>query len=172
MVTPSPDAPHPALRATSRRTLVRLTRKGGRRVSSTRLDLCTCRGEASGMVRGFFVLVLCQLVGEVLARGFDLPAPGPVIGLALLTAGLAAWRRWHPMSDDELANSDIGRTAAALLGSLSLLFVPAGVGVVQYGSLFSEYGVALAVSLVISTVAALLATVGVFVHVKQRMGVS
>jgi putative effector of murein hydrolase LrgA (UPF0299 family) len=50
--------------------------------------------------------------------------------------------------------------------------VPAGVGVVQYGSLFSEYGVALAVSLVISTVAALLATVGVFVHVKQRMGVS
>ncbi|MFZ0207781.1 MAG: CidA/LrgA family protein [Roseiarcus sp.] len=37
------------------------------------------------MIRGFFLLLACQLVGEVFARGLGLPAPGPVIGLALLT---------------------------------------------------------------------------------------
>ncbi len=39
--------------------------------------------------------------------------------------------------------SDVGRAANGLLGSLSLLFVPAGVGVVQYFGLLARYGVAL-----------------------------
>jgi hypothetical protein len=30
-----------------------------------------------GMILGFFLLLLFQLVGEVLARGLSLPAPGP-----------------------------------------------------------------------------------------------
>ena len=121
------------------------------------------------MIRGFFLLLLCQLVGEVLARGLALPAPGPVIGLALLTVGLAIWGRWRPMSDEEIANSEVGRAATGLLGSLSLLFVPAGVGVVQYVGLLREDGVALAASLAVSTVATLLATVGVFLLVKRRL---
>jgi holin-like protein len=121
------------------------------------------------MIRGFFLLLACQLVGEVLARGLALPAPGPVIGLALLTLGLAVWTRWRPMSDDEIANSEVGRAATGLLGSLSLLFVPAGVGVVQYIGLLREDGLALAASLAVSTIATLLATVGVFLLVKRRL---
>ena len=121
------------------------------------------------MIRGLFLLLLCQLVGEVLSRSLALPAPGPVIGLALLTLALALWTRWRPMSDDEIANSDVGRAATGLLCSLSLLFVPAGVGVVQYVGLLREDGVALAASLVVSTIAALLATVGVFVLVKRKL---
>ena len=74
-----------------------------------------------------------------------------------------------PMSDDEIANSDVGRAATGLLGSLSLLFVPAGVGVVQYLVLLSEHWVALAASVVVSTIATLLATVGVFILVKRRL---
>jgi len=121
------------------------------------------------MIRGFFLLLACQLVGEVLARGLALPAPGPVIGLALLTVGLVAWNRWRPMSDEEIANSEVGRAATRLLGALSLLFVPAGVGVVQYVGLLREDGVALAASLAVSTIATLLATVGVFLLVKRRL---
>ena len=122
------------------------------------------------MIRGFFLLLLCQLVGEALARGLALPAPGPVIGLALMTAGLALWNRRRPMSDEALAESDVGRAAGGLLGSLSLLFVPAGVGVVQYIGLLGEHGLALAVALVVSTVLTLLATVGVFLLVKRWIG--
>ena len=47
--------------------------------------------------------------------------------------------------------------------------VPAGVGVVQYAGLLREDGVALAVSLFVSTIATLLATVGVFLLVKWRL---
>jgi holin-like protein len=121
------------------------------------------------MIRGFFLLLACQLVGEIFARSLALPAPGPVIGLALLTLGLAAWTRRRPMTDDQIANSEVGRAATGLLGSLSLLFVPAGVGVVQYVGLLREDGVALAASLAVSTVATLLATVGVFLLVKRRL---
>ncbi len=121
------------------------------------------------MIRGFFLLLLCQLVGEVLARWLALPAPGPVIGLALLALGLWAWNRRRPFTDEALAASDVGRAATGLLGSLSLLFVPAGVGIVQYLGLIGEYGVALVVSLVVSTVLTLLATVGVFLLVKRAL---
>jgi holin-like protein len=122
------------------------------------------------MVRGFFLLALFQLVGEALARGLDLPAPGPVVGLALLIAALALTRRFRPFDDEALASSDLGRAAAGLLGSLSLFFVPAGVGVVQYLGLLREQGVALAAALVVSTLATLVATVGVFVLVKRLSG--
>lgn len=122
------------------------------------------------MIRGLFVLLFCQLVGEVVARGLALPVPGPVLGLALLTAGLAAWSRWRPLSDEALAASDVGRVSMGLLGSLSILFVPAGVGVVQYAGLFSQYGLALAAALLVSTFVALLATVGVFLLVKRLLG--
>ena len=47
--------------------------------------------------------------------------------------------------------------------------MPAGVGVVQYLGLLGEYGVALAVSLVVSTVLTMLATVGVFLLVKRAL---
>jgi holin-like protein len=122
------------------------------------------------MVRGVFLLLLFQLVGEVLARGLDLPAPGPVVGLALLIAALALTRNFRPFDDEALASSDLGRAAAGLLGSLSLFFVPAGVGVVQYLGLLREQGVALAAALVVSTFVTLIATVGVFVLVKRLIG--
>ena len=118
------------------------------------------------MLRGVFLLLLCQLCGEVLARSLSLPAPGPVIGLALLAGGLALWTRRGPPA--EVDETDVGKAASALLGSLSLLFVPAGVGVVQYFDLLAAHGLALGVALVVSTVLTLLVTVGVFLWVKRR----
>ena len=121
------------------------------------------------MVRGFVILLLCQLIGEVFARTFMLPAPGPVVGLALLTFALWAWDRWRPFSEHDLEISDVGRVSQGLLGSLSLLFVPAGVGVVQYLGLLSEYGAALALSLIVSTALTLIATVLAFLAVKRLL---
>jgi putative effector of murein hydrolase LrgA (UPF0299 family) len=122
------------------------------------------------MIRGFFILLLFQLVGEVLARGLALPAPGPVVGLGLLVFGLAVNRAFRPFDDEQLAKSELGRAAEGLLSTLSLFFVPAGVGVVQYLGLLQAQGVALAASLVVSTLLTLVVTVGVFVGVKRLIG--
>ncbi|MGB7974376.1 MAG: CidA/LrgA family protein [Roseiarcus sp.] len=122
------------------------------------------------MIRGFFILLAFQLVGEVAARGLALPAPGPVVGLALLVVALSLYLRWRPLDEEALTESDLGRAARGLLAALPLLFVPAGVGVVQYMGLLREQGLALAVALVVSTVATLVATVGIFLLVKRLTG--
>jgi len=45
------------------------------------------------MLAAITLLLVFQLAGEVLAHALGLPVPGPVIGLALLFATLAARRR-------------------------------------------------------------------------------
>ena len=122
------------------------------------------------MIRGFFILLLFQLVGEVGTRWLMLPAPGPVVGLAALVVALAVFRRSKPFDEEALAASDLGQAARGLLAALPLLFVPAGVGVVQYLGLLHDQGLALMAALIVSTVATLIATVGVFLLVKRVAG--
>lgn len=73
------------------------------------------------MLRALTVLVLCQFLGEVIARGAGLPLPGPVVGLVLLLVLLVVRGG---------ADEDLRGTSNGLLRHLSLLFVPAGVGIV------------------------------------------
>jgi putative effector of murein hydrolase LrgA (UPF0299 family) len=122
------------------------------------------------MIRGFLILLAFQLLGEIATRTLGLPAPGPVVGLALLVAALAAYREWRPFDDRHLTESDLGRASNGLLASLSLLFVPAGVGVVQYLGLLREQGLALATALIVSTLLTLMATVGAFALVGRLLG--
>ncbi len=120
------------------------------------------------MVLGFAVLLVCQLIGEIASRGLGLPVPGPVLGLVLLVAGFAVWGRGR--ADAEVAASPVARVGDALLANLGLLFVPAGVGVIQYGALLKAQASALALSLVGSTALTLAVTVLVFVLVSRLMG--
>jgi holin-like protein len=69
------------------------------------------------MIVGFFLVLLCQLVSEVLSRGLGLPAPGPIVGLASLIAALALYRRWRPFDDEALAASELGKAARGLLAA-------------------------------------------------------
>lgn len=106
------------------------------------------------VLRGFVLLLLCQSLGEALVRLLGLPLPGPVLGMGLLLALLA----WPPVQARvrELAAA----AADALLPHLSLLFVPIGVGVVVHLGVLAEQGVRIAVVIVVSTLAGLLATAG------------
>lgn len=73
---------------------------------------------------GLFLICLCQLAGHVLVELTGLPAPGTVVGMALLLLALLAWRpRRH---------AAVMRAGDVLLAKLSLFFVPAGVGVVGH----------------------------------------
>ncbi|HEY0603596.1 MAG TPA: CidA/LrgA family protein [Herpetosiphonaceae bacterium] len=73
------------------------------------------------MVGAFAVLLGFQLIGEVLVRSLGLPIPGPVVGMLLLCGFLLRRGSVAPALD---------RAGQGLLGYLSLLFVPAGVGIV------------------------------------------
>jgi holin-like protein len=114
------------------------------------------------MPLGFItVLLVCQLVGEVAARWFDLPLPGPVIGMLILFAGLVVYGRLP---------ADLESVAGGLLNNLSLLFVPAGVGVVTHIGLVARDWLPLTVALVISVVAAIAVTALVFARLCERLG--
>ncbi len=101
------------------------------------------------MLAALTALLLCQLAGEAVVRLVDLPVPGPVLGLALLLAVLAL-RRSIP------ENLEI--TAGGLLKHLSLLFVPAGVGVLQHLARIQAEWLAIAAALLISSVATIVVT--------------
>ena len=119
------------------------------------------------MINAVGLLLVCQLVGEVIARGLGLPIPGPVIGLVLLFLGLSLIDRSAGVSEETMEDSDLGRVAGGLLRSLGLFFVPAGAGVVQHLGLATRYGPRLALALVLSTLVTLVVTAWVFVGVSK-----
>ena len=83
------------------------------------------------MLRGFFVILLFQLIGEVIQKFFALVIPGPVIGLIFLLITLIYLRRVK-MKKILNVKKDVMSTATAITSYLSLLFVPIGVGVVMH----------------------------------------
>jgi holin-like protein len=121
------------------------------------------------MVRALALLLFCQLAGETLTRALSLPVPGPVIGLALLAIIAIVAARITGADASTIETTDLGRTATALIGTFGLLFVPAGVGIVEQLPLFRTYGVAIFAALLVSTVLTLIVTVSVFVFVKGAM---
>jgi putative effector of murein hydrolase LrgA (UPF0299 family) len=94
------------------------------------------------MLESFAVLLFCQLIGELTVLALEIPVPGPVVGMAILFSGLML----RGSIPDALA-----QTANGLLAQLSLLFVPAGVGVMTHLTLLGEQWLPLSASLIVST---------------------
>jgi holin-like protein len=121
------------------------------------------------MIASLSLILLCQLIGEVFVRGLGLPMPGPVIGLLVLLLLLLARDRFPPLARGPLQGDGVENASRGLLAVLSLLFVPAGVGVVQKLHLLAEHGIALLLILAASVVVTLLATVGTFLLASRLM---
>lgn len=122
------------------------------------------------MIVSLALLLVCQLVGEAIARGLDWPVPGPVIGMVLMLILLLAREKLKLVLPVEVCDGMLERTSNGLLSNLSLLFVPAGVGVVQRLDLFAAHGLAIFAAIFVSTVLALLATVATFRLIARWMG--
>lgn len=114
------------------------------------------------MIASLSLILLCQLAGEVIVRGLVLPMPGPVVGLVLLLGMLLARDGFAALARGPLAQGGVETAAKGLLAHLSLLFVPAGVGVVQNLDLIAEHGVAIVLILAASVIITLLVTVATF----------
>ncbi|MBP0615142.1 CidA/LrgA family protein [Jiella mangrovi] len=109
------------------------------------------------MLQALTAILLCQLAGETISAASGLPLPGPVIGMVILFAVLAI-RKGVP--------KDIGAVGDTLLSNLSLLFVPAGVGIMQHAARLEDEALPVIVALVVST----LVTIAVTALAMKLMG--
>lgn len=98
------------------------------------------------MLRALAALLFFQCLGEGASYVLRLPVPGPVVGMLLLF-GLISLR-------PQVADA-IEPTALELLRHLSLLFVPAGVGIMVSANLVRGDALAVVVSIAVSTTAAI-----------------
>ncbi len=121
------------------------------------------------MIVGLFLLLVCQLVGEVTARATGLPVPGPVIGMVLLFVFFMIRDRSRH-EPGEAPSQGPQETCRLLLANMSLLFVPAGVGVVDRMGVLTSHGIALFAVLVLSTVITLTVTALTFVAAARLFG--
>ncbi|MGF6531141.1 holin-like protein [Paraburkholderia sp. GAS206C] len=101
------------------------------------------------MLRALATLLVFQCLGEGVSYLFKLPVPGPVIGMLLLFGFL--------MLRPQIADA-IEPTALELLRHLSLLFIPAGVGIMVSAGKVRGDALAVVVSLVVSTTLAIAVT--------------
>lgn len=101
------------------------------------------------MIRFFTLLLLCQLAGEAFVVAFDLLIPGPVVGMLILFAGL--------MLKGGVPGA-LGELSAGILRHLSVLFVPAGVGVMLHVGKLEDEWLAVGAALVASAIATLVVT--------------
>jgi holin-like protein len=113
------------------------------------------------MLPALAALLLCQLAGEAAVRALDLPVPGPVVGMVILFALLIAKAPLPAMMQD---------TADGILRHLSLLFVPAGVGLVNNLDRLGADGLKLLVVVIFSTAIALAITAVVFAGIARLLG--
>jgi len=94
------------------------------------------------MAQSFLVLLICQALGEAIHRITALPLSGPIVGMVILLGVMAV--RGGP-------SAELRASANSLLGYLSLLFVPAAVGIMPFLPLLRAQWLPIIVALVIST---------------------
>jgi putative effector of murein hydrolase LrgA (UPF0299 family) len=122
------------------------------------------------MIASLSLILLCQLAGEIVVRFLALSMPGPVVGLMLLLALLLARDRFKMIARGPLRGGGVEDTSRGLLAHLSLLFVPAGVGIVEKLDLVAAHGIAFVAVLAISVVVTLLVTVSTFLLASRLIG--
>jgi holin-like protein len=110
---------------------------------------------------GYLTLIFgCQLAGELIVAATALPVPGPVCGMVLLFAGLVV-RGGVP--------AGLARVGDGLLGHLSLMFVPAGVGIMMHAGLIAREWLPIVIALILSAVLTIVLTAGLMLWLGHRL---
>lgn len=102
---------------------------------------------------GITALLIFQLLGEVSVRLLDSSVPGPVAGLFYLLVGLLIFKSFKKETPNALEQSSL-----ILLNHLSLLFIPAGVGVMVHFQRIQEEWLPIVVSLFLGVLITLTTT--------------
>ena len=116
------------------------------------------------MLGAIFLIFLFQLIGEATQKYFALPVPGPVIGLVLMLACLL----WSKRIDVPVVagfRCKLVTTSQQLIGYLSLLFVPIGVGMIMHLKLLETQLVQIIGVITIGTITTIVFTAFIFLKV-------
>ena len=116
---------------------------------------------------GITALLCFQLLGEFCVHLFTLPLPGPVAGLVFLLISLTILGRSKSNKRQQVL-STVEQSSSALLNHLSLLFVPAGVGVMVHFDKLANEWLAISVAL-IAGVLITLATTAICMKIMMRL---
>jgi holin-like protein len=98
---------------------------------------------------GFVGLMAYWLTGELIVSLLGVSLPGAVAGMLLLLIVSLARKHVAP---------SVSHASSGLLSNLALLYVPAGVGIVNHASLLTEHGLGMLATLVLSTAVTLAVT--------------
>lgn len=111
-------------------------------------------------LKGFFILMLCFYLGDILQKSLHLIAPGAVIGMAILLILLLT---------KVVKLSDVEVSANFIVANMMLTFIPGGVKLIAVkDELFSNI-VPILVILIVSTLVTMLVT-GYVVQILIKMG--
>lgn len=111
-------------------------------------------------LKGFFILMLCFYLGDILQKSLHLIAPGAVIGMAILLILLLT---------KVVKLSDVEVSANFIVANMMLTFIPGGVKlIVVKDELFSNI-VPILVILIVATLVTMLVT-GYVVEFLIKMG--
>lgn len=108
---------------------------------------------APGMIAAIATLLVCQLLGECIHIATGVPLPGAVIGMFLLLG-------WLLLRPGERAS--LTQVSAWLTAHLSVMFVPAAVGLIEEGPVLARSGLLLLGATLVSTLLTLAVTATVF----------
>ena len=100
-------------------------------------------------LNGITILLIYQSLGEISVRLFNIPVPGPILGMILLFLTLIIRRR---------STSSLDEASSAILSHLSLLFVPAGVGLMVHFERIANEWLPITIALILSTILTMVAT--------------
>ena len=112
------------------------------------------------MLEYLTLILACQLIGEFAVSTANIPFPGPVAGMILLFVFLL-------IKGD--ISEELGNVSAALLNNLSLMFVPAGVGVMVHFKLLGSDALPLSIALIASTLLTIAVTALVMMVLNKQM---
>jgi len=114
-------------------------------------------------INGLTILLLYQLMGEVTVRWLDLPVPGPVLAMIMLFISLVI-KGSTPSALQSSANT--------ILSHLSLLFIPAGVGIMAHFERLQNEWLPISLSVVLSTVITLIFSAAVMMAMNKLFNFS
>ena len=111
-------------------------------------------------LQGISLLLIYQLAGEISVTLLHIPVPGPVMGMVMLFLTLVFRGR---------STESLNASSSALLSHLSLLFVPAGVGIIVHFDRIINEWLAISVALILSTIITMVATAMIMLGVNHLL---